>query len=276
MREPFHFPPPNNFPLPQTQSISRSLVTHAPLPSNVHSLDRGGYPSGMILAPYVRHSVFMLGLFLLVLSASGLGCAGRRSTTWHSDATLAGRGGEGGVLALWGQDVTTNGTARVDSPRILSIPSPQDQTYNLFWTPQPKLADLRLTVRMQARSGVVDQGGGPMWRVQNRDHYYICRANPLESNFRLYKVVGGVRTQLASVKVYMPPATDSAPGAWHTIEVTHIGDRITCTLDGASRLEVIDNAISQAGGVGVWTKADAVAWFDDFSATSATSSPAGK
>lgn len=179
---------------------------------------------------------------------------------WRPDATLAGRGGDGASLAVW--EWPDAGDGRTDGPRIVDIPEPQDQTYNLFWTDQPDLQDLRLVVRFQARAGKVDQGGGPIWRVRDRDHYYICRANPLESNFRLYKVVAGVRTQLASVKVDMPAAKPEQPGRWHTIEVTHVGDSIVCTLDGATRLEATDASITGPGGIGVWTKADAVVWFD--------------
>jgi hypothetical protein len=41
---------------------------------------------------------------------------------------------------------------------------------------------------VRADGGEVDQGGGPMWRVQDADNDYVCRFNPLESNFRVYFV----------------------------------------------------------------------------------------
>ena len=31
-----------------------------------------------------------------------------------------------------------------------------------------------------------DQGGGSIWRAQDRDNYYIARWNRLEDNFRVY------------------------------------------------------------------------------------------
>jgi hypothetical protein len=190
---------------------------------------------------------------------------------WKADATLAGRGGPGGVLAQWRFGAKPDGTPDQSSPRIALIPLPENQTYNLFWMAEPRLADLLVSVRVQARSGEIDQGGGPMWRVQDRDTYYVCRVNPLEGNFRVYRVVGGVRTQLGSVRVDARAAKPGEPASWHTITVDHSGDRIICTLDGGPRLEVVDSTISGAGGVGVWTKADAVTWFAEFSAISATS-----
>jgi hypothetical protein len=45
-----------------------------------------------------------------------------------------------------------------------------------------------VSVAVRADGGEVDQGGGPMWRVQDADNYYVCRFNPLESNFRVYFV----------------------------------------------------------------------------------------
>lgn len=213
------------------------------------------------------------------------GCAGSNHAApdatphahgWQSDATLAGRGGEGGAPARWGFASRPDGTPDHGAPRVLEIPSPKDQTYNIFWHGEPRLADVELSLRVQARSGEVDQGGGPIWRVQDRDHYYICRINPLESNFRVYKVVGGVRTQLGSAKVESPAASANAPGAWHTITVRHVGERLVCAVDGAAVLDVTDAAIPTPGGVGVWTKADAVTWFERFTATPATRPGTGK
>ncbi len=180
---------------------------------------------------------------------------------WRPDATLAGRGGPGGVAGVWSE---RRGVLRLDD-----IPHDDPQTYNLCWAEGVQFTDVVLRVRVQARSGVVDQGGGLMWRGADRDHYYICRANPLEDNFRLYKVVGGVRTQLASATVEMPDAARGRPGKWHTIEITHRGDRIVCTLDGVTRLEAQDATLPQGGGAGVWTKADARTWFREFQARAA-------
>lgn len=231
-----------------------------------------------------RASLFVLGL----MSAAVMGCVGgardsagdadagdqgwTNVSNWQVDATLAGRGGAGGALAQWSFAARPDGALDASAPRVVAIPAPNEQTYNLFWSREAQLSDVRLSVRVQARSGAVDQGGGPIWRVQDRDNYYICRVNPLESNFRLYKVVDGVRAQLCSIQMEMPGARSAEPGAWHTIEVTHVGDQIVCTLDGVSRLEARDSAITEPGGVGVWTKADAVTWFDGFAAARATAS----
>jgi hypothetical protein len=42
------------------------------------------------------------------------------------------------------------------------------------------------------------------------------------------------------------------------------GDHIECFLDGKKYLDVKDDSIKEAGKVGLWTKADAQTYFDDF------------
>ena len=113
-------------------------------------------------------------------------------------------------------------------------------------------------VSFKAVKGEKDQGGGLVWRYQDANNYYVARMNPLEDNFRVYKVVGGKRSkefQSADVKV---PA-----GEWHTLKIKHVGDHIECFLDGKKHLDVKDDSIDKAGKVGLWTKADAQTYFDN-------------
>ena len=130
--------------------------------------------------------------------------------------------------------------------------------FNLCVADEPNVADLEMTVSFNALSGKKDQGGGLVWRFRDANNYYVARMNPLESNFRLYKVVEGARKQLAtaedlSVKV----------GKWHTMTIRMKGNAIECLLDGKKHLTATDSTIAKAGWVGVWTKADAVTAFAD-------------
>jgi len=52
-------------------------------------------------------------------------------------------------------------------------------------------------------------------------------------------------------------------GKWHTIRVVVRGDMIVCSIN-KKELNVRDGAIGNAGKVGLWTKADAVTAFDNF------------
>jgi len=109
-------------------------------------------------------------------------------------------------------------------------------------------------VHFKAISGVEDQGGGPIWRIQDKDNYYIARANPLESNFRIYYVKDGARRILDSERVRVPSKQ------WHIIKIVHKGKKIKGYLNGEKLFEYEDDTFPESGGVGLWTKADAVTY----------------
>lgn len=132
-------------------------------------------------------------------------------------------------------------------------------TLNLCWTDGIKFKEGEIEVRFKAIKGASDQGGGPIWRVQDKDNYYIARANPLEGNFRVYYVRNGSRETLGSASVDIPAQK------WHTIKIMHNGDHIEGYLNGVKYLDVKDSTFQEAGGIGLWTKADAVTYFDDLS-----------
>lgn len=128
--------------------------------------------------------------------------------------------------------------------------------FNLCVTTQPKFADLNLSVALKPLSGETDQGGGLVWRYQEENSYYLVRWNPLEGDFRLFRVIDGKRTQLGeTVKIA------ARLEEWHTIAVQHHGDHIVCLFDHQQHFDLHDSRILQAGGIGLWTKADAVTSF---------------
>ncbi|HDP99982.1 MAG TPA: DUF1080 domain-containing protein [bacterium] len=117
--------------------------------------------------------------------------------------------------------------------------------------------NLEITVKFKGVKGEEDQGGGPVWRYQDSDNYYFVRANPLENNFRLYKVIDGNRIQLASADIDIPT------GEWHTIKIRMLSNHIECFYDGKKYLDVTDETFKDSGKVGLWTKADAFTFFKD-------------
>jgi len=59
-----------------------------------------------------------------------------------------------------------------------------------------------------------------------------------------------------------------ASAAWHTLRVEAGGDHFVVAYDGTKVLDVKDGTFSDAGKVGLWTKADSLVYFDDFSMVS--------
>jgi hypothetical protein len=131
--------------------------------------------------------------------------------------------------------------------------------FNLCVADSPAPADVEVSVAFKPLEGKVDQGGGIVWRYQDAKNYYLARMNPLEDNFRLYKVVDGVRKQLATKE-----EVTAKVGAWHTIKIRIEGDQIECSFDGKKYLEAKDHTFKKKGQVGLWSKADARTAFDSF------------
>lgn len=117
--------------------------------------------------------------------------------------------------------------------------------------------DAEISVELKAVSGKIDQGGGIVWRYQDSQNYYIARWNPLESNFRMYKVVEGVRTQLDTAQA------PGEPGRRHTIRIICVGRDLRGYFDNQLLLEAEDDQFPGGGKIGLWTKADAVTEFDN-------------
>ena len=134
-----------------------------------------------------------------------------------------------------------------------------EATYPVCLKTDTKLKDGFVEVKFKPISGQEDQAGGVIWRCKDADDYYIARANALEDNVTMYHTIGGRRVAFKSVD------TKVAPGVWHTLRVDFAGSKFTVTFDGKKVIEASDESFKDAGKVGVWTKADSVTVFDDFS-----------
>ncbi len=116
--------------------------------------------------------------------------------------------------------------------------------------------DVEASVRFKAISGKVDRAGGLAVRLTDADNYYVVRANALEDNVRLYRVVKGDRQQIASASVKV------SSGAWHTLTLRAEGDRLSASFDGKPLFTHSDRTFAGLGKVALWTKADSVTRFD--------------
>jgi hypothetical protein len=177
---------------------------------------------------------------------------GKTPAGWNAEKTGMGEG------SIW--QVVADETAPSRSGYVLAQTAEGPKSlFNLCVAANTRCRNVEAMVAFKANQGKLDQGGGIVWRYLDANNYYLARMNPLEDNFRVYKVVAGKRSkecQDASVKV---PA-----GTWHTLKIKMVGDHIECFLDGQKLLDVHDDSITAAGQVGLWTKADAQTSFDGF------------
>ncbi len=223
-----------------------------------------------IFRTFVPLTVLGCALAPAVPAAAGTPAAGAAPeavTAFHFDGVAP-----GALPAGWTVDATHPGKslARWKAARDEAAPSPPNVlrvfppagnpggTFNLCWTRKVAFEDGTIEVRLRADSGSEDQGGGPAWRMRGRNDYYVARYNPLEHNFRLYRVKDGHRRMIASSE-----RIPIGAGRWFTIRIVHRGDHIQCFLDGEKRIDVHDSTFAGPGGIGLWTKADAATSFDD-------------
>jgi len=140
-------------------------------------------------------------------------------------------------------------------------------TYPLLLKQGTTIKDGFVEIWFKAVSGAEDRAGGIVWRVKDVDNYYVVRANALEDNVVLYKTVNGKRSPLDivgraggyGVKAPVPS------GQWHTLRVEFVGSRFKVWFNGKVAFEVEDRHFSEAGQIGLWTKADSVTAFDNVS-----------
>jgi hypothetical protein len=186
---------------------------------------------------------------------------------WNFDHDTAGKPPQGFTSALTGKGTIGEWTVMKDvtapsQPNVVAQTS-QDKTdyrFALAIAEGTTYRDLALSVKFKAISGKVDQGAGLIFRLKDKDNYYIVRANALEDNFRLYHVVKGQRVQFAGASFKVTSQE------WHEIKVEARGDEFKCYYDKQLKFTAKDGTFKDAGNVGLWTKADSVVYFDDLTA----------
>lgn len=130
--------------------------------------------------------------------------------------------------------------------------------------------DGELSVKFKTVAGTEEQAAGLVWRYKDPNNYYLVRANALENNIVMYRVQDGKRILLTPKG--KPPRTYGVrhripPRTWSILKVNFRKSRFEVYFDHRKVFEAEDSTFSQAGKVGLWTKADSVTYFDDFQVT---------
>jgi hypothetical protein len=185
----------------------------------------------------------------------------------------------GTVPRGWSVAMTHNGGApRWEIVRDESAPSPphvlaqlsQDRTAGRFplaiWD-RTSVVDGSVSVAFKTVDGAVDQAAGIVWRYQDPNNYYIVRANALENNVVLYKVENGVRLSIAPKG--LPSRSygvrhDIPRGQWNHLRIDFHRGSFVVFLNSEKLFEAEDQTFAEPGKTGLWTKADSVTYFDEF------------
>jgi hypothetical protein len=165
----------------------------------------------------------------------------------------------------WTATQTGSGSAKWSIEKDDSAPSKPNvlkqsgtATFPVCIKKDTNLKDGFVEVKFKPVAGKEDQAGGVIWRVQDANNYYIARANALEDNVTIYHTINGKRVAFKNIN------TKVKSGVWHTLRVDFKGNKFTVTFDGNKVIDATDESFTSAGKVGVWTKADSVTLFDNF------------
>jgi len=193
-------------------------------------------------------------------------------TTTQAETFSFDRDATGALPAGWRSGVTGRGFPKWSVEAEATAPSKPNvlkQSGSGFFPwcvrPEVSLADGYVEVKFKPLSGKEDQAGGVVWRWKDGDNYYVARANALENNVSLYYTAKGRRNTIKYIDAPVPG------NVWHALRVEFSGRKIRVIFDGKPAIEMDDDRISGPGAVGVWTKADSVTLFDDFSYGAASS-----
>jgi hypothetical protein len=226
--------------------------------------------------PMQHHRTCVLGLVLTLFMSATSSLA--ESKTWNFDKDKTQVLPLGWLSELTGQGTKGNWLVLADSsapsqPNALAQTSADIISYRfpLAIVDSTNYKDLGLSVRFKTISGKEDQGAGLVWRYRNANNYYIARANALEDNVVLYKVENGKRIPLAPKGT--APGTygvkHKVPGnTWNKLSLKVKGNLFEVSFNDQKLFEVEDNTFPDAGKIGLWTKADSVIHFDDFTVDS--------
>jgi hypothetical protein len=175
---------------------------------------------------------------------------GKTVWTFNDDA-------DGKIAKGFKQEVGEWKVVTADGEKVLAQQAKNDNSiFNLVLVTDTRAKDIDLSVKMKAVAGETDQGGGFVWRAKDKNNYYLARFNPLEDNYRLYKVQDGKRSLFLNADIKPTPG-------WHTLRVTMKGDEIETFFDGRKVHEHHDSTFPESGMIGLWSKADAQSHFDD-------------
>ena len=118
-----------------------------------------------------------------------------------------------------------------------------------------------VTMRFKAIAGRIDQGAGILFDLKPNGDYYALRANPLENNLVLWRFKHGKRSSVSWAR-----NVRTASRQWHSITLKVKGNIVKGHVNGK---QYITHKLPQPvhGKLGIWTKADSVVFFDDYSVT---------
>src|SRR5437899_13064859 len=141
-------------------------------------------------------------VILTALAVASVSAAAEDSIrTWNFDADLPGAIPKGFVVGTLvdgrpaGEWKVLQTDRAKSPPQVLAqlMGKGAEHAYKVVLSDGTTSSDLDLEVSFLPIEGKADMGGGLIWRASDDRNYYLTRANPVEQNIRIYRVVKGIR-----------------------------------------------------------------------------------
>jgi len=127
---------------------------------------------------------------------------------------------------------------------------PTDERFPMLVYQPETFGDFVFKTRLRVLGGEKEQMAGLVFRLQDKDNYYVARVSALGRNLRFYKVVAGLRGRLIG------PTLPIQTNVWYELSVQCEGNQITCRLDGDLVMPPLQDSSFSTGRIGFWTKSD--------------------
>src|SRR6266568_718683 len=168
-----------------------------------------------------------------VIAGSGAARAESKQSTWDFETDALGAPPAGFAFGRTGEGRLGRWVVRADTgaPAGDHVLAQLDEDGTDFRFPvavaqAPVLKDARVEVQCKQVSGKVDQACGVVLRYADEGNYYLARANALEDNVNLYRVVKGRRSEIQGWQGKV------AGNVWHALALEARGDRLRVIWEG--------------------------------------------
>jgi hypothetical protein len=160
-----------------------------------------------------------------------------------------------GEKAVW---IIKADSSTASAPNVIAQLSTNntESGYKILMMPEQGYSNFRTSVKFKIISGEKEQAAGLIFRLQDRNHYFVLVADALNDRFSLCRAEPDrlICTQDVNVSI----ETDQ----WYTITAHVAVQGIAGYLDEKLLIQRYDQHY-MTGAIGLWAKGDSVIHFDD-------------
>ncbi len=187
----------------------------------------------------------------------------KNSQAWNFDSYEANSVPDGFLSMQTGIGEKAKWIIKADSsttsvPHVIAQLSTKDTEsgYKILMIPEQGYSNFKTSVKFKIISGENEQAAGLIFRLQDRNHYFVLIADALNDRFSLCRAEPDrlICTQDVNANI----ETDQ----WYTITAHVAVQGIAGYLDDKLLIQRYDQHY-MTGAIGLWTKGDSVVHFDD-------------